>query len=77
MKEETNSQSPFFYCRTKNEKQKKIFLAEIPHDKQNAIILLFIRPAERERKALFTYSLTVVIHLHKRKPWASILCLLI
>ena len=79
MKEETNSQSPFFYCRTKKRKTKEDIFSreEIPDDNQNAIILLFIRPAERERKALFIYSLTVVIHLHKRKPWASILCLLI
>ena len=39
--------------------KRKIFLAEIPHDNQNAIILLFIKPAEREKEKhyLFIHSL--------------------
>ena len=44
VKEETNSQSPFFYCRTKKRKTKEDIFSreEIPDDNQNAIILFFI-----------------------------------
>ena len=61
MKEETNSQSPFFLLSHKKRKTKEDIFSreEIPHDNQNAIILFFIKPAEREKEKhyLFIHSL--------------------
>ena len=60
VKEETNSQSPFFYCRTKNVKQKKIFLAEKRFQMIRKMQLFFFSLSlqrEKEKHYLFIHSL--------------------